>query len=270
MRRLFMVIISLIIFSIRVDAQPEKSGTILFESTFNPAVLTAANGIKLSSEAIARMPKSSVNNFELKFDQLHASYKQQESSNSSTQRGGRYNGLGVFGGGFSRDYYYDFQSNRLIQAFDLNDTLFLMQDKMGLLPEMKFGTGQIVPVIEYIKADEVKQILGFNCHKVIARTTVKHKIMGVEKEITEELTLWYTNELGFDFSPNPVLWTAGAVLAIESKGTHIQAKSIQYKDIRAEDIDLPKTGVLISQEQLHIKLDLRRKLTRLSRNGSWN
>jgi len=270
MRRLFIVVISLIAFSIRVDAQPEKSGTILFESTFDPAGLTAANGIKLSSEAAARMPKSSVTNFELKFDQQHASYKQKDNPNSSTQKTGRYNGLGVFGGGFSRDYYYDFQTNRLIQAFDLNDTLFLMEDKMGLLPEMKFGTGQIVPVIEYVKSDGVKQILGFTCHQVIAKTTVKHQVMGVEKEITEEVTLWYTNELGFDFSPNPVLWTAGAVLAIESKGTHIQAKSIHYKDIKAEEIDLPRTGILISQEQLHIKLDLRRKLTRLSRNGSWN
>lgn len=269
MKQLFIVIFSLIAFSIRVDAQPAKSGTILFESTFDPAVLTAANGIKLSSEATARIPKSSVTNFELKFDQVHASYKQQNNPGNSTQRG-RYNGLGVFGGGFSRDYYYDFQEHRLIQAFDLNDTLFLMEDKMGLLPEMRFGTGQIVPVIEYTKSDEVKQILGFTCHQVIAKTTVKHKIMGVEKETTEELTLWYTNELGFDFSPNPVLWTEGAVLAIESKGTHIQAKSIQYKEISAEAIDLPRTGMLISQEQLHIKLDLRRKLTRISRNGSWN
>ncbi|RAJ32941.1 hypothetical protein [Pedobacter cryoconitis] len=266
MKQLFIVIFSLIAFSIRVDAQPEKSGTILFESTFDPAILTAANGIKLSSEAAARMPKSSVNNFELKFDQLHASYKQKDGS----QKGGRYNGLGVFGGGFSRDYYYNFQDHKLIQAFALNDTLFLMEDKMGLLPEMKFGTGQVVPVIEYIKTDEVKQILGFTCHQVIAKTTVKHQIIGVEKEITEEVTLWYTDELGFSFSPNPVLWTQGAVLAIESKGTHIEAKNIHYKDIKAEDVDLPENGILISQEQLHIKLDLRRKLTRLSRNGSWN
>lgn len=270
MRRLFIVVICLIGFSIRVDAQPEKSGTILFESTFDPAGLTAANGIKLSSEAAARMPKSSVTNFELKFDQLRASYKQQDNPNSSTQRAARYNGLGVFGGGFSRDYYYDFQAQRLIQAFDLNDTLFLMEDKMGLLPEMKFGTGQIVPVIDYVKSDKVKQILGFTCHQVIAKTTVKHKIMGVEKEITEEAVIWYTNELGFNFSPNPVLWTAGAVLAIESKGTHIQAKSIHFKDIKAEDIDLPKMGIMINQQQLHTKLDLRRKMTRLSRNGSWN
>ncbi|QNK64470.1 hypothetical protein H7F33_08325 [Pedobacter sp. PAMC26386] len=271
MKRLFIVVFGLIGFSMRLDAQPEKSGTIQFESTFDPAVLTAANGIKLSSEATARIPKSSVNSFELKFDQLHASYKQQDTPGSDRQkRNRRYNGLGLFGGGLSRDYYYNFEDHRLIQAFDLNDTLFLMEDKMGMLPEMRFGSGQLLPVIEYTPSDEVRQILGFTCYKVIAKTTVKHHIGGIEREVIDRYSFWYTNELGFDFSPNPVLWTGGAVLAIEGKGVDVKAISLKYHNVNVEDLNLPKAGVAINQEQLRTKLDLRRKQTRLSRIGFWN
>lgn len=273
MRRIFVVMLGLSAFYARVQAQPEKSGVIQFESTFDPAALTAANGIKLSEAATARIPKRSVTGFELLFNQAKASYKQSANSNLTKNGPGnsiRYGGLGIFGGGAIKDYYYSFEDHKLIQAFELNDTLLLMEDKLGMPPVMAGDTTHPAPLIEYVKSDKIKDILGFNCHQVIVKTTIKRKIQGVEREITNQVILWYTHELGFDFSPNPVLWTEGAVLAIEGKGTNIEAKSIQYKAVNVQDLDLPEKAIMISQDQLRAKIDFRVKQIRLSRIGSWN
>ena len=273
MKRMFVVMLSLAAFTAHVQAQPEKSGAIQFESAFDPAALTAANGIKLSDEATARIPKKSVTSFELLFNQRQASYKQAADPNlRKNERGSsiRYGGLGVFGGGTIKDYYYSFEDHKLTQAFELNDSLLLMEDKLGMPPVMGVNNIHPSPLIEYIKSDQVKEILGFNCHQVIVKTTVKRKIQGGEREITDRVILWYTHELGFDFSPNPVLWTEGAVLAIEGKGTSIEAKSIRYKAVDARDLELPEKGIIISQDQLRAKMDLRIKQIRLSRIGSWN
>ncbi|MBB5636961.1 GLPGLI family protein [Pedobacter cryoconitis] len=273
MKQIFIAVLGLFAFSAQVQAQPGRSGAIQFESTFDPAALTAANGIKLSQEATARIPKSSVTSFELLFNTDKASYKQAADpkiNNNGRGSGIRYGGLGVFGGGISKDYYYDFKDHRLTQAFDLNDTLFLMEDTLGMPPVVGFGTLHPAPAIEYIKSDERRDILGFKCHKVTAMTTVKRKIQGMEKEITDEVILWYTDELGFDFSPNPVLWTAGTVLAIEGKGTRIEAKSIRYKEVDTKEVGLPENITTISRGQLRDKLESRRKQIHFSRIGSWN
>jgi len=273
MKRIFIVLLSLAVFSFHVQAQPEKSGVIQFESIFDPAALTLANGIKLSEEATARIPKRSITSFELLFNQAKASYKQAADAGLHKNNHGnsiRYGGLGVFGGGISKDYYYSFGDHKLTQVFKLNDTLLLMEDKLGMPPFIVVNDSHPVPLIEYVKTDSIKDILGFNCHQVVVKTTVKRKIQGVEREITNQVILWYTHELGFDFSPNPVLWTEGAVLAIEGKGTKIEAKSMQYKAVNTRDLELPEKGIIISQDQLRAKIDLRVKQIRLSRIGSWN
>ncbi|MBB6498916.1 hypothetical protein [Pedobacter cryoconitis] len=277
MKRLFIAALSLFLFSGQLIAQSKQSGVILFESTFNPVAMAAANGIKLSNEAIARMPKSSVTSFELMFNPTYASYMQVEETAKSSANpadrhhgGMRYGGLAVFGGGINREFYYSFDDQKLIQAFDLSDTTFLMEEKLGVLPAAGMGSLQTPPVIEYIQSDETKKILGFTCSKVIVKTSVKRKIQGEEKEFTDIAMLWYTDELGFDFSPNPALWKRGAVLAIEGKGTDIEAKSIVYKEISDQSLDLPAKGILITQDQFRAKMNLRRRQARLYRSGSWN
>jgi GLPGLI family protein len=260
----------LVALTVQLKAQPKKSGAIQFESSFDPAAMAAANGIKLSDEALARIPKSSMNNFELLFNLTGASYMpvdDAEDSNSG-EGGGQGGGGGRFGGfgGTNRDYYYSFADHKLTQVFDMNDSTFIMSGKLGEQLQMGFG-GQAAPVIEYIKSDETKKILGFTCNKVTIKTTIKRKVADTEKEFTDQTNIWYTDELGFDFSPNPALWTAGAVLAIEGKGTHIYAKSVEFRNVKDKDVLAPKKGIAITAEEYRAKMEQRRKQMRGNRNG---
>ncbi len=278
MKQLFIASLCLCFFSAQLKAQPKKSGAIQFESTFDPAAMAAANGIKLSDEALARMPKSSVTNFELLFNATNASYvpvDEQEDSNNSGGGNGAGPGPGMGGGmrfggfgGGNKEYYYSFADHKLTEVFDLNDTTFFMQDKLGEFPRVAFGPDQGVPEVEYIKSDEVRKILGFTCNKVVVKTKVKRRIMDEDKEITDQTTVWYTDDLGFDFSPNPALWSSGAVLAIEGKATHMFAKSIEYRKVSLKDVSLPKKGTVITQDEFHEKMEQRRKLMRANRNNA--
>jgi GLPGLI family protein len=269
MKILFIASICVLGLVFQSKAQPKKSGAIQFESTFDPAAMAAANGIKLSEQALARMPKSSVSNFELLFNLNNASYTPVEDIEDSNNSGGAQGGMRFGGfGGTNKDYYYSFADHQLSEVFDLNDTTFVMQDKLGDQSQMGFGMQQEPPVITYIRTDETKKILGFNCHKVTVKTTVKRRIMEEEKVITDETNIWFTNDLGFDFSPNPGFWTEGAVLAIEGKGTHVYAKSIEFRNVSAKDVSLPKKVTPITREQLRQKMEARRKQFRGNRTGS--
>jgi len=269
MKALFIASICLLAFAGQSKAQPKKPGAIQFESTFDPSEMAAANGIKLSEQVLARMPKSSVSNFELLFNLTNASYMLAEDMEDSNSAGGGQPGARFGGfGGSNKDYYYNFAEQKVTESFDLNDTTFLMQDKLGEPLQVGFGPQQAPPVIEYIKTDETKKILGFTCHKTIIKTTMKRKIMDEEKEITDQTAIWFTDELGFDFSPNPAYWTSGAVLAVEGRGTHIYAKSIEFRNVSAKDVSLPKKAILITQEQYRQKMEARRKQFRGNRNGA--
>jgi len=266
MKRLF-IAISAITFCIQLQAQPKKSGAIQFESTFDPAAMAAANGIKLSEQVLARMPKSSVTGFELLFTLANASYMPvEEIEDSNTQGGGMR--FGGFGGNSSKEYFYSFADHKLTQVFDLNDTTYFMDDQLGKAAQLSFGPAQAAPVVAYIKSEETKKILGFTCHKITVKTTMKRKIMEEEREITDQTNLWYTHELGFDFSPNPALWTEGAVLGIEGKGTNVVAKSIEYRNVSNKDVNLPKKGVVITSEAYRMKMEQMRKQMRGNRTGA--
>jgi len=273
MKRLLFAFTSLFLFQLHAAAQPKKSGAIQFESTFDPAAMAAANGIKLSDQAIARMPQRSVTNFELLFNLTNASYMAVEDTEDSNNSGGSFGpGGGLRFGGFGgagKDYYYNFDSHQLSQVFDLNDTTYVMPDKLGArTPGGNFGPEQATPVVNYSRTDETKKILGFTCYKVVMTTTVKRRIGDEEKEITDQTNLWFTNELGFDFSPNPSMWTEGAVLAIEGKATHIFAKSIEFRNVSSRDVNLPKKVTTISPEAFRSKMEMRRKQMRGNRNGN--
>lgn len=267
MKRLFIASLCLLGLTVQLKAQPKKPGAIQFESTFDPAALAAANGIKLSDEALARIPKSSVNDFELLFNLNGASYMLVEDTEDSNNSGGQ-GGGGRFGGfgGANRDYYYSFADHKMTAVFDLNDSTFIMPAKLGEQQQMNFG-GQAAPVTTIVKADDTKKILGFTCHKVTYKTTVKRKILDVEKEFVDETNVWYTDELGFDFSPNPAFWTEGAVLAIEGKGTHVYAKSIEFRNVKDRDVLAPKKGIAITPEEYRVKMEQRRKQFRGNRTG---
>lgn len=257
MKRLF-ITISFFAFCIQLQAQPKKSGAIQFESRFDPAAMAAANGIKLNDQMLARMPKSSVTGFELLFNTTNASYMPVEDNEDSNSQGGGMR-FGGFGGNNNKEYFYSFADHKLTQVFDMNDTTYIMADELGKSAMMNFGPAQAPPVVEYVKSDETKKILGFDCHKVTIKTTVKRKILDEEREFTDLTNLWYTTDLGFDFSPNPAMWTEGAILAIEGKGTNIVAKSIEYRNVSNKDVNLPKKGTVITPETFRAKMELMRK-----------
>ena len=77
----------------------------------------------------------------------------------------------------------------------------------------------------------------------------------MDKDIVDETILWYTNDLGFNFSPNPNLWTEGAVLAIENKGTTTIAKGIEYRGVSAKDVTPPKKAISITADEYKVKME---------------
>jgi len=86
MKTTFAALLGLLLFTSQVDAQQKKqSGAIQFQSTFDPAAMAAANGIKLSEEMMARMPKSSTTDFELLFNATNASYTVWRKLKTATQ-----------------------------------------------------------------------------------------------------------------------------------------------------------------------------------------
>lgn len=272
MKKSYAAILGLLLFASQVGAQQKKqSGAIAFQSTFDPAAMAAANGIKLSEEMVARMPQRSTTDFELLFNATNASYTRVEESEDSNGGGGGGGGMRFGGfGGASHDLYFDFLDHKLTEVFDMSDTTYFLQAKLGesSMPAMGMGANGATagaPVKTITKSEETRKILGFNCNKVTVTTVSKRKIQGEEREITDETNIWYTRELGFDFSPNPALWTEGAVLAIEGKGNNIVAKGIEYRNVNSKDLNLPKKGVSINADQYKIKLEQRMKRMRGNR-----
>ena len=267
MKTLFFTL-GLLALGIHLQAQPKKSGAIQFQSTFDPAAMAAANGIRVTDQMLARMPKSSVTNFELLFTATNASYMPVEETEDSNNSGGGGMRFGGFGGNNNREYFYSIADHKLTQVFDMNDTTYFMAAQLGKSAQMSFAPAAATPpVVEYIRSDETKKIVGFNCNKVTIKTTSKRKILEEEREIVDQTILWYTTELGFDFSPNPALWTEGAVLAIEGKGNNVMAKSIEYRNVSNKDVNLPKKGTVITQEDFRAKMEQMRKQMRGNRAG---
>lgn len=274
MKRIFITFLGVIAFALSTQAQ-KKSGAIQFETVIDPVAMAEASGMPLSDEMKARMPKSMKTNYELLYNATNASYTpvtEVEDSNSDGGGGRRPGGMGrmmmrfgAFGGG-NREYYYTFADQKVVEVFDLMDTTYVMPTKLALEvnnPTMGRSNSQsnnavqflpVAPTIEVTKSDETKKILNLNCKKAVVKTVRKAKILDIEKDIVEETTLWYTNDLGFNFSPNPNLWTEGAVLAIETKGGGTVAKSIEYRGVSAKDVSAPKKAVAITPEQYKAKI----------------
>jgi len=280
MKKIFIAAIGLVMLSGQADAQQKKqSGAIQFVSTFDPAAMAEANGMKLSEEMLARMPKSSKTEFELLFNATNASYmKAEEVEDSNGGNAGPGGGMRFGGfGGASRDLYFDFLDHKLTEVFDLNDTTYFLQTKLGqaaveAMPRMGnsgAAAAQVPspPVITVTKSDETKKIIGFTCNKVVITKVSKRRFQNEEREITDLTTLWYTKELGFDFSPKPELWTEGAVLAIEGRGNNVAATSIEYRNVNSKDVNLPKKGTVITTDQYREKLERTMRQMRGNRNG---
>lgn len=265
MKKLFIACaLSLVIFS-SASAQ-KKSGAIQFEMTADPSLMAAGSGITLTDEMKARMPKAVKSNFELLFTATNASYmpvQEVEDSNG----GGRGGGMAMMmmrfgGGGGNREYFYSFADQKLNEVFDLNDTTYSMASKLTLKTAPSFNANQNSavqiqpdpPVVEVVKSDETKEIAGFLCHKVTVKSTRKVKILDLDREVTDETVLWYTNDLGFNFSPNPTMWTEGAVLSIEGRGTSTTAKSVEYRKVSSGDVTAPKKATTITDEEYQAKM----------------
>lgn len=287
MKKIFIAFIGIIL-SLNASAQ-KKSGAIQFETTVDPAAIAAANGMQISEEMKARMPKAVKANFELLYTATNASYMPVEETEDSNGGGG--GGMGRmmmrFGGaGGAREYYYTFADQKLVEVFDLNDTTYVMESglkvasnaptmSMGNRPANANASSSAVeflpgpPTMEVVKTDDSKKILDLNCKKVIVKSIRKAKILGVEKDIVDETALWYTTELGFNFSPNPNLWTEGAVLAIENKGNSILAKSIEYRGVSNKDVIAPKKALPITAEQYKTKMEtMMKRFTGGNRGGA--
>lgn len=281
MKRIFLSVIALLTLTIAAQAQ-KKSGAIQFETTIDAVATAVANGVQLSDEMRARMPKAMKSNFELLYTATNASYMPVEDFEDSNGGGGG-GGMGRmmmrFGGaGGAREYFYSFADQKLVEVFDVSDTTYAMQSKLTIASNApaNFNMGaqrsnntnttaqastsavQFLPgppTMEVEKSDETKSILGFTCHKVIVKSIRKAKVLDMDKDIVDETVLWYTNDLGFNFSPNPNLWTEGTVLAIENKGTSTIAKSIEYRNVSAKDVTAPKKAISITPEEYKVKME---------------
>lgn len=110
------------------------------------------------------------------------------------------------------------------------------------------------PVVELIKTDETKEILGLNAKKAIIRSTRKATLLGTERNIVDDTVIWYTTDLGFDFSPNPNIWIEGTVLAIEARGNTTIAKKINYRNVSLKDTTPGKRAINLTKEEYDAKL----------------
>lgn len=276
MKKIFITFIGALAFTISAYAQ-KKSGAIQYETVIDPVAAAEASGFPISDEMKARMPKSIKANYELLYNATNASYMPvTETEDSNSDRGGRPGGpgrmmmrFGGFGGG-NKEYYYTFADQKVVEVFDLMDTTYVMPTKLTVAannPTMGRNNNSqnqnnnavqflpVPPTVEVIKSDETKKILNLNCNKVVVKTVRKAKVLDMDKDIIDETTLWYTNDLGFNFSPDPNYWTEGAVLAIEKKGGGTVAKSIEYRGVSARDVTAPKKAIAITQEEYQAKME---------------
>lgn len=280
MRKLFLTVISLFTLTLATQAQ-KKSGAIQFETTIDAVAMATANGVQLSDEMRARMPKAAKTNFELLYTPTNASYmmvEEFEDSNGGGGGGGMGRMMMRFGGaGGAREYFYTFADQKLVEVFELSDTTYAMQSKLTVASNMPANFNMVQrpnnanatatastsavqflpgpPTMEVEKSDETKTILGFTCNKVIVKSIRKATVLGMEQNVVDETVLWYTKDLGFNFSPNPNLWTEGTVLAIENKGTSTIAKSIEYRNVSAKDVTAPKKAVSITADEYKVKME---------------
>ena len=281
MKKIFVAVVGMLTLTLAAQAQ-KKSGAIQFESTIDPAATMAATGMQISDEMRARMPKAVKTNFELLFTATNASYMPVEEMEDSNGGGG--GGMGrmmmrMGGAGGAREYYYSFADQKLVEVFDLSDTSYVMQGKLAVAnpvqpfnmanrnqnnaPTTSGNTKTISavqflpgpPTLEVVKTEETKKIVGLNCNKVIVKSIRKAKVLGEDKDVIDETALWYTNELGFNFSPDPNFWTEGTVLAIENKGKTTTAKSIEYRNVSARDVTAPKKATPITADEYKVKME---------------
>lgn len=276
MRKIFFALLGVLSIASVANAQKKTSGAIQFETTIDPAAMMAASGVKIPEQMAARMPSTSKSNFELLFNATNASYMPVEETEDSNGAGGGGGGMGRmmrgFGGaGGNREYYYTFADKKLVEVFDLSDTSYVMQSglKLNTSAGLGFGGGMgrnnpndttkpkpvVPPRIEVVKTDATKQIAGITCHEVIVKSTRSMKILDMDIDVTEETHIWYTKDLGFDFSPNPNMWTEGAVLAIEGRGTNTIAKSIEYRNVSVKDVTAPKKATPITEAEYKVKME---------------
>ena len=274
-------LVGIFAFALSANAQ-KKSGAIQFETTVDPVAMAIERGVVLSEDMKARMPKAQKANFELLFTATNASYMPVTDNEDSNGGGG--GGMARmmmrFGGaGGAREYFYTFADQKLVEVFDVSDTTYAMQSKLTLAsPEqvnLNMGGGNrqggasaqnpaTASTIEYlpgeprfevIKTDETKKIVGLNCNKAIVKTIRKAKVLGELGEVSDETVVWYTTELGFNFSPNPNMWTEGTVLSIETKGSNITAKSINFRGVSAKDVTAPKKAISITADEYKVKME---------------
>ncbi|NTE01330.1 hypothetical protein G6M26_26065 [Agrobacterium tumefaciens] len=286
MKKIFLTLISVLSLITIAGAQKKTSGAIQFETTIDPAAMAAASGMQIPDQMKARMPSSSKSNFELLFTATNASYMPVEDMEDSNGAGGGGGGIGRMmmrfgGGGGNREYYYSFADQKLTEVFDLSDTTYYMPSKLSLSTSGPMGSFRIgggkadtakakpvaPPKIEVLKTDATKKIIGFDCKEVIVKSTRSVKILDMDKDVTEETHIWYTNDLGFNFSPNPKMWTEGTVLAIEGRGSSTIAKSIEYRGVSAKDVTPPKKAKLITEDEYKVKMDNMMKRFRSNRPG---
>lgn len=276
-------LVGIFAFALSANAQ-KKSGAIQFETTVDPVAMAIERGVVLSEDMKARMPKAQKANFELLYTATNASYMpviDNEDSNGGGG-GGMARMMMRFGGaGGAREYFYTFADQKLVEVFDVSDTTYAMESKLTLaFPEqanlnmgggnrqggansnaqnpatasnIEYLPGQ--PRFEVIKTDETKKIVGLNCNKAIVKTIRKAKVLGELGEVSDETVVWYTTELGFNFSPNPNMWTEGTVLSIETKGSNITAKSIEYRGVSARDVTAPKKAISITADEYKVKME---------------
>lgn len=134
-------------------------------------------------------------------------------------------------GGGSGVYYKNIEQEELIRKYENGGKDYLIS-------------------IDYQKYDwelirETKEILGFTCYKALGSYTQYHNF--AQKDITYEITVWYTPEIPLPFGPGEFIGVPGLVLEAVSGSFYMIAEEIEFFK-KSKSIKKPQKGIAITED----------------------
>ncbi|WP_165798397.1 GLPGLI family protein [Chitinophaga costaii] len=134
---------------------------------------------------------------------------------------------------FTNTTYVNVVNKKVLQAVTEREG-----DKKTYYTEDNFVT----PISVDTSSTKTKKIAGYNCKKAIV------------KQRNENYTVWYTTELGINYSPvNGLLPGNGVVLSAESDKRSFVATKVSLKPVEDSTIALPAGAEKITDEEMREK-----------------
>lgn len=150
------------------------------------------------------------------------------------------------GGGFrmmmqrmSSQVYKNFSTQKLVEKRDFMGKNYLIADTIRQF------SWKIIP--------EPRQIAGYNCMKAVRQDTAAR----------QKITVWFTPEIAVSSGPERMGTLPGMILAadINNGETTMTAMTVEKKAIPLEDIQEPKKGKYVTQEEFRkMMMDYRREM----------